>query len=356
MILVVFGHVEHYGYGYIGNESVLRTIISTFRMPLFFFISGFIAFRGQTIWDRFQTKTAILKKARVQLIPTFFFGILFSITVYASQRGYSNPLRGIGSFVVDGAKNGYWFTISLLEMFVCYYLVCHFGYLHSFKTKKDYSMTVLIVLSLLFFVLSLRFSNENLFLNGHLIGGKENYFQLALNVLCLPRTFKYFQFFVFGNIVAHHKEKFFKLVESRYFFALALLLWMLAFGAKYKTDNGEIIVLSSLIVGYCGIIILLSSFYIYQNTFLCDKKIGQMLQYVGKRTLDIYLIHFFLLPTLPKLGAWLVEYPNITLEFFVTMLVSIMIVVLCLVISNLIRTSAFLEHYLFGVKNSKFTK
>ena len=81
MILVVFSHIEVFGFGIPSNT--VNSFFSQFRMPLFFFISGFIAFRAGEVWDRKYYTRQMLKKMRIQIIPTLFFGLLFSITVFS---------------------------------------------------------------------------------------------------------------------------------------------------------------------------------------------------------------------------------------------------------------------------------
>ena len=46
MILVVLQHVSIFSFGINGYETVLNTALISFRMPLFFFVSGFFAYRA----------------------------------------------------------------------------------------------------------------------------------------------------------------------------------------------------------------------------------------------------------------------------------------------------------------------
>ena len=356
IVLVVFSHVEHFGYGYLADESLIRNIIITFYMPLFFFISGFMAYRPDVSWSKNRLWALSLEKMRKIIIPTLVFGLFFSVTVYAYQRGYVNSLRGIGSFIVDGAKNGYWFTISLFEMFVIYFLVRSVAYLRSIKNKKTNINNVLVVLSILFYLIYVFFTNEHIVNNGQVLGGTRGYLQLGMNVLCLPRTFHYFQFFIFGIMLAQKKEVLVGLLHHRYSFVISFSVWLVAFMISSCSNSTLLFQICRLLSGYSGIIILLSCFYSCQDTFSLKKPVGRVLQYIGKRTLDIYLIHFFFLPTLPMLGKWFIDYSNVTIEFFVTMVLSSLIIMLCLIVSSILRISPFIEYCIFGVKNSPCSK
>jgi len=78
---------------------------------------------------------------------------------------------------------------------------------------------------------------------------------------------------------------------------------------------------------------------------------SSILKYVGTRTLDIYLLHFFFLPRfLMEYAPQLQVYDSRLIEFVVIMFLSLIILVLCLITSYIIRLSPFLGHYLFGVK------
>lgn len=47
MLLVVFSHIETFCYNIPFNESILSSLFITFRMPMFFFISGYIAYKKE---------------------------------------------------------------------------------------------------------------------------------------------------------------------------------------------------------------------------------------------------------------------------------------------------------------------
>jgi fucose 4-O-acetylase-like acetyltransferase len=82
--------------------------------------------------------------------------------------------------------------------------------------------------------------------------------------------------------------------------------------------------------------------------------LSKPLQYVGTRTLDIYLLHFFFLPRfLMPYADQLKAYDSHALEFLVIMGVSLIVLALTLLASYIIRLSPFLGHYLFGVKYEK---
>jgi fucose 4-O-acetylase-like acetyltransferase len=78
------------------------------------------------------------------------------------------------------------------------------------------------------------------------------------------------------------------------------------------------------------------------------------LQFIGRRTLDVYLLHYFFLPrNISFIGDFFVEHSNPTLEFFVSVFLACLVIIICLTVSEVLRMSPFLEHRLFGVKEKK---
>ena len=110
-------------------------------------------------------------------------------------------------------------------------------------------------------------------------------------------------------------------------------------------------------VAYLGVITVIAVFRHYKYYFSKNTKIGQGLQYIGRRTLDIYLLHYFLIPSIPSIGKFFSANNNLVLETTVVIGLSLMVILFCLIISNIIRISPLLGHYLFGAKlENKNTK
>ena len=83
--------------------------------------------------------------------------------------------------------------------------------------------------------------------------------------------------------------------------------------------------------------------------------IAKPLQYVGTRTLDIYLLHFFILPRFLMVYTGQIKaFESQFVEFLVILAVSLIVLILCLLASFLIRLNPFLGHYLFGVKYENY--
>ena len=133
MILVVANHVAGMGFGMAPKISSSMQFLIMFRMPLFFFVSGFLAYKAAQVWDLKNLGSLLLKKIRVQTIPTIVF-FLFGAAILGKEF-WPTVIDWIGRPL----KGGYWFTIVLLYMFIVYYLFC---YIES-KLKKSWIPSIL---------------------------------------------------------------------------------------------------------------------------------------------------------------------------------------------------------------------
>ena len=101
--------------------------------------------------------------------------------------------------------------------------------------------------------------------------------------------------------------------------------------------------------GLSGIIIVFTFFRLLSATFSQETWYGRSLQFIGRRTLDIYLIHYFLLPfDIDINDTWLTQSNAVYVP--TALVLSLLVIAICLAISHIIRLSPFLAKYLFGVK------
>ena len=87
----------------------------------------------------------------------------------------------------------------------------------------------------------------------------------------------------------------------------------------------------------------------YQQYFTKLSVVGRSLQYIGRRTLDIYLIHYLFLPNLPTVGAFFKAYRhNFAVDTTFSVLIALIVIGFSIVTSNILRVSPFLKKHLFG--------
>ncbi len=335
MILVVFYHVSLMSFH--TDSSFVNQLFMSFRMPLFFFISGFIGYKANVVWNRQTWWTMSKKKILIQLLPTFVFGLLYA---YAYQH------IDFKTFIMDFTKYGFWFTIVLLEMFIMVYALNVLAYNSNSTIFKKRQTTIMILLSVLLF-------------GAKYVLGVIPFVGKLSDLFSLYCLFRYFPYFAFGYICSMNKDRFHRILDSRYFALIIIVLFAICFYINlfliYPNISNNIVLRISyhvlqVVIGLMGLLIVYNTFRVYQDSFTSNKKAGSALQYIGKRTLDIYLLHWFFLPVLPQLGNVLSEGRNMALELVLGGGLSLIIVGICLVVSSVLRTSPILAKYLFGAR------
>lgn len=123
MIFVVFWHVMLFSLNIGTEQSVVNQIAVTFRMPLFFFVSGFFAYRASTKLTASLVGNILKRKIQAQVICTIVF-----FSIYQLCQGQS-----IFAWAHDGFK-GFWFTIALFQMFIVFLMLSFISRLF----KKEY--------------------------------------------------------------------------------------------------------------------------------------------------------------------------------------------------------------------------
>ena len=87
----------------------------------------------------------------------------------------------------------------------------------------------------------------------------------------------------------------------------------------------------------------------YKEYFTKLSPIGSSLQYIGRRTLDIYLIHFLFMPDLPSVGEFFKSYPhNFVLDVVLSVILGLVVIGFSIITSNILRISPFFKKWLFG--------
>lgn len=326
MFLVVVGHII-FSYR-TPLPHTYCAIFNHFRMPLFFFVSGWVFYKHERSWDKKTTVSFLKKKFFVQIVPTIVFLSVFLMV---------NHINIISS-ILNPYKNGYWFTFVLFEYFLIY-VIFFFFVIEKFDSfPNDFCI---ILFSLIIFCLS--FSNRFI-----------SYSRIVDDFFCIfsIQQWRYFFFFCMGTIIKKYYVSFVSVTDSRYFMSIVISLFLLLciIDSKLADPHPLFRGLMILALGITGIIIVLTFFRKNQNSFLKEKRTGYVMQYVGRRTLDIYLLHHFIFPRhLEKICSYLSLDKNPLIEFSITGVLAIFVIGICLVLSNMLRLSPFLEQYLFGV-------
>lgn len=329
MLLVVWHHVANYSFGLKIEDSFLMELFISFRMPMFFFISGYIAYKDLAYWSLSNTYNRILIKAQVQIIPTIIFwscGMLFLTGV--------SPSNLISQFQAS-FPGFWWFTIGLFIMFMVYY----FASVISKYTKSWLLFPIMIIIACILFVFkdSLQAS------------------KLANNIT-LPYVARFIIFFIFGLFIRKHQQQFFKELNKTWLILLSLicvcLFTYLSYGSGLELSH-NLKALIRTIIGFPFIIIVFNIFYRLSEFWEKHNCVSNSLKFIGRSTLDLYVLHFFFIPDLKWMTPYIIGVNQTIPQFFTISTVSIGITIISLAISRTLRTSPFLAKYLFGVRPKK---
>ena len=324
MYLVVYAHIWGYGYHADGLIS-FKHILGNFFLVLFFFVSGFVAYKKDVQWTG-NTIVKMLRKKFVQLIiPSVVFCFLFCIYDHHSY----NPLWHVST-------SWYWFTVQLFLFFLFYYLTMMVTRNTSDNTKNLSLIAVAVILYLFSF--------------SHVLFERTQAGATLFSYLGME-NWRLYIFFCIGVLMREHIEVVKRWINNPIAMAAFIILFFMMVFFADSINFSLWKPIKNIVYGGASIMVIFAFFYKYQPSFSQDRKLGKVMQYVGKRTLDIYMIHYFLLPfNLDFMGKWFTNNPNPTLEFFITTAIAAMVIALSIVIGNIIRLSPTLSHYLLGGK------
>lgn len=348
MILVVAYHVAQFGFLENEKTSAALPFLVLFRMPLFFFVSGFLAYKSRFIWTVGNTLPLVRKKLMVQIVPALIFLCLF--IVFKTNGTFQDSfMRAMQS----PTKNGYWFTWVLLQMFLIYYVISIVAH-KTFPTpsvregaeKSSIAGRFSWVFWLAVWILSIA-AYETLYLPRVFKYHKDVFFDYT----SLVQTIRYMQFFLLGNIVHRYWDRVQKLFDSIWFFPLIATLAVLCCADifRWHTLKFAWTNLPRTTAMYTLLLMVVMFFRYNRKWFTMEHPLGRTLQYTGQHTLDIYLLHFLLIPSMPFIGTWLnAHHPNFLIDLVVSVGIALPIVAACLLISRLLHTSPVLGKFLFG--------
>ena len=341
MLLVVAYHVAQFGFCENEKTSAALPFLVLFRMPLFFFVSGFLAYKARFVWNIRNTLPLVGKKLHVQIIPAVIFLCIF-IIFKSKSPFWDGFLRAMKS----PTKDGYWFTWVLLQMFLIYYaisIVAHYvkRILPSLQ-GRGWGWVFWITVWLLSI-----FAYETLYLPTVFRYHKDPFFDYT----SLVQTIRFMQFFLLGNIVHRYWKQVQRLFDSIWFFPLMATLAIVCCADifRWHTLKFAWTNLPRTTAMYSLLLIVVMFFRYSQEWFRRERPLGKALQYAGAHTLDIYLLHFLLIPSLPFIGTWLnANHPNFLLDILCSITVAIPVLALCLLISQIAHTNKAFGKFLFG--------
>ena len=175
MILVVYSHIFSFCLG--DKDLGFNNILFLFRLPCFFFISGWLFEQVGRQWNSASIRNTIRHKFMVQIVPTLIFLLLLAPPpLFFSRLGMT--------------KGGYWFTFALFEFFV----LCIF----SERYLKKWGGVFALVISVLAYCYDVYYNR--FFRDFGLMADIMGFLSFA--------TWRYYLFFYIGTWVKLHFDTF----------------------------------------------------------------------------------------------------------------------------------------------------
>lgn len=314
ILLVIEGHVRILGMGISPNDSLSGMMFYSFNIPIFFFVSGYLAYKA-TLSIK-ETYTNIKKKFCLLVIPAIVFRTALNLI---EQKNIISPL-------FDGFGK-YWFTITLFECFFIYYiLLC--------TIKKSYFVyATMILISLI--------SIAVLSTLGH----------IQPRILDCGHFGKYFYFFTLGIFARKYQSCYSKLIYSQMLRTIVIAaFFLLLFIVDYDIwPNSVFHLLRDIVLRVMGTFLVVSFFAAYESSFNKTKWLNYLITEIGRITLPIYLLQYFFIPNfnfiserITLLDMFTIHLISFGYTFFIT--------ISCILFICIIGQSKYLKKILLGVK------
>ena len=262
ILLVVFMHVPQYGFGQsIGGYYMEMAIL--LAVPLFFFISGL--FVPLEITPPISIKK-IGKRLHSILLPTFLIGGFYVLLNHIP----------VLDMLQDKFKAGYWFTITLFEFFLIVDMI------RLMACKKQKLFKVLLI-GACFVCYGLSMPTV-----------QRMYGDMVIAHILGVAQWKYFIFFVLGMFVKHNGT-----IYSDKGGLAIVIVFLIVYAANAIGNfqlNGLLYNINLLLKEISIVLLAYYVFYTYRSKLSSQTRMGRWLSKIGTYTLEIYLIHYFVLP------------------------------------------------------------
>ena len=299
--------------GFKPYENLASQMMYAPVMPLFFFVSGFLAYKqSMTINDFF---TNIRRKFVFLIIPALVFRVVMDLMKHNSLLGFTTS--GMG---------GYWFTIVLFECFFVYYMITM-----AIKNEK-WRIGVLLALSLAGI--------------GMLAVNKD----FGPAFFDLRRLTKFFQFFVLGTLAMKWCPRYDLLMSNEVFKGIFLFFsFIVLFLLTYDMPSALYHFLRDVSLRYFTTFAIISFFLCQESSFQRKTRLNSLINLIGQNSLAIYLLQYFFLPHFRPQPECFSELNMVTVHL-VSMIYTVAITGLCLVFIKFLSISKYIRKYVLGKK------
>lgn len=254
------------------------------------------------------------------LVPTVLIGGYYALLNHLD----------LSVVLVDKFKAGYWFTFALFEYYVihdCVKFVAH--------GKQRICDVMLAVTAVICYVVAMPTFQR--FYDGSVVA----------HALGIPQL-KYFVFFVMGIFVRRHSV----FVKSERSGLLILLSFIAVYGYNAVLQpslSGMLFNINLLLEQSLIVLLVYYMFCTNQHLFCSHTRVGRLMCLVGTNTLEIYLLHYFILPRhLEAIFPVEVLIDNPLIALFVITIVATLVIGVVLVVCSVLRGNRIVSRLLWN--------
>lgn len=327
MFSVVAVHVLTFGVGINPEESVVCVIRGAFTLPLFFIISGFFLYRPAEEW----TRERIIRSTRVRFVAMVLGAIIFSLLLDSCI-----DRKHLFAWLYNGYFDRYWFTPTLFQMYLYYLVVVEFSKL----CKRDFLI--------LFFILSIITTTIVCFIPAL---DKEFWSNWLVN----KHTVIYLPYFIFGMLFRKYENFLLGILMKPWTLTVLIIVFItgcsMSLNASGWRDEYKFIIkiAYSFIGRLAGALLVINIFYYNKDYFDGDGRFVRYWRKIGTRTLDIYYLHYFLIPNIRWIHPYIKKGVPVLQELLIACVTAALITVICVALSNLLRRAPLIRN-LLGAK------
>lgn len=323
IFLVVWGHsIQYVWSNYSFYDDKVFEFIYSFHMSLFFFISGF--FSDSSL--KLDAKSFFLKKSTQLILPCLTWGAILTILKILFLVWHNEWMPDIPQYFYSTSIHNpaLWFLPVIFACSAIMYLIN--------KITKNF---------LLLFALSVivsMFIPDNDYIRGYMI-------RTFLPMFLLGFAFKY----LYDTM---QKKALLYLIAFGVFFVVLLYFWKPIY-TVYLTHTPSIfhwnieaykISIFRIVVGLAGSLFF---FFLFKCIYTKNKYFG-VLSYVGKYTLEIYIIQAIFLRKIVESISIFQNVNLIVYDFVVTPGISIIFISISLILIKIISKSRYLNKFFLG--------
>lgn len=314
IFLVVLGHVIQFNSSNF-TSNPLFSVIYSFHMPLFFFISGYLAEKTTKSVDFYSYGRFVGKKALVLLMPLFTWALVTSY-LFTGDRDTSK-ISGI--LLRQITSPGLWFLHTLFLIFVVYGLV---------RIFQDRLINVNGYVQIL--------------LHGFVLGGCLGLSKVFPGTNVLPYMLNY-GFFSLGAVLARREELTDYILNKWVHMGAVVTFFYLV--AYFEFDQLGLMKMKGIKVVLSVVAIM--GLYAVARKIVLPSLVDKWLSILSASSLAIYVTHFSFAHLVPKELITVVDL-RISVMIAVLLPITAYIIGLCLVVERIVMTCPILDLLLYG--------